>query len=184
MKTPSLPTGATLTNQDGQKIDVAAAVRGNYALVTFGALHSTDQPVLERMAKVADIVKESTGQSMIPVYVSIDPVHDKASDLKTAAGRSGSKSMLVVTGPPDGLLTCAERYKNMLMARAEAGIKDMERYKKGGLAAGAAGMVSDWVYVVNPEGRFVSLVEKSSGLGAMSDAVTQEVQRSVAGSAA
>jgi hypothetical protein len=51
MKAPQLPTGALLTSQAGKKVDVAAAVRGKHALLAFGALHSTDHPILENMAK-------------------------------------------------------------------------------------------------------------------------------------
>lgn len=51
MKAPMLPEGALLMSQSGKKIDVAATIQGKHALLTFGALHSSDQPILERMGK-------------------------------------------------------------------------------------------------------------------------------------
>ena len=51
MKTPTLPEGARLMSQSGKKIDVAATIRGKHALLAFGSLHSTDQPILEHMGK-------------------------------------------------------------------------------------------------------------------------------------
>jgi hypothetical protein len=50
MKFPTLPESALLMSQTGRKVNVAQALSGKYALLAFGALHSTDQPLLESMA--------------------------------------------------------------------------------------------------------------------------------------
>ena len=169
-KMPRLPeAGALLMSQSGAKIDVCKALRGSYALMAFGALHSDDQPALEVMGRAAEMVKKrSTAMAIkkevIPVYVSLDPIHDQVRDLKVAAGRSGNAKMLVVTGPPDGLLGSAERFKNAEMARRmnPNRRKDTKAKKAGEEVMGAGGFVSDSMYIMDPEGRVVGMVPKLS----------------------
>lgn len=114
----------------------------------------------------------------MPVYVSLDPSHDRPEDLRIAAGRSGSPSMLVVTGPPDGLLGAAERFKNAEEARAAAATKGLDASKRAGVAG--RGYVSDNLYVVDPAGRIVAMIPKKWRLGDLAGALATEVQRATA----
>jgi cytochrome oxidase Cu insertion factor (SCO1/SenC/PrrC family) len=165
-------------SQSGKKIDVAKAIRGKHALLTFGALHSTDQPLLESMARAAESAKKHTGMDVIPVYVSLDPVHDKPEDLKIAAGRSGSSSMLVVTGPPDGLLGAAERYKNVGVAREQADAKGLELQKKLGPASMTTSFTSDYYYFVDQGGRIKSMWSKKLRTEEVAEKLAEEIQHS------
>lgn len=178
MRFPSLPEDAVLTSQTGKKIDIAQAVRGKHALLAFGALHSTDQPLLESMAKATESAKKRTGMDIIPVYVSLDPVHDKPEDLKIAAGRSGSPSMLVVTGPPDKLLGAAERFKNVGAARDQVVHKGTELQKKLGPASMASTYTSDYYYLVDQGGRIIDMMPKKLRTDEVAENLAQGIQRS------
>lgn len=115
---------------------------------------------------------------MVPVYISLDPVNDKPEDLKVAAGRSGSPSMLVVSGPPDGLLRAAERFKNTQIARENASLKgSTELAKKPGLAAESSGYVSDNFYVVDQSGHIVGMMPKNLRVEDIAATLAEEVQR-------
>ena len=178
MRFPSLPEGALLTSQSGKKIDVAQAIRGKHALLAFGALHSTDQPLLESMARSTEMAKKRTGMDMVPVYISLDPLHDKPEDLKIAAGRSGSSSMLVVTGPPDGLLGAAERFKNVAVARQQVVNKGTELQKRVGTASMTSNYTSDYYYLVDKNNRIVSMMPKNMRTEEVAEKIIEEIQRS------
>jgi protein SCO1/2 len=178
MRFPPLPEGALFTSHTGKKIDIAQAVRGKHALLAFGALHSTDQPLLECMARATDSAKKRTGMDIVPVYVSIDPVHDKPEDLKIAAGRSGSPSMLVVTGPSDRLLEAAERFKNVVIAQEQADKKGTELQKKLGPASMASTYTSDYYYLIDQAGRIIGMMPKKMRTEEIAGNLAQDMQRS------
>lgn len=94
------------------------------------------------MRRAAAEAEGRLGVPVRPAFVSLDPVHDSPADLRTALGRSGSASTLVVAGPPDGLLSCAERYKNQVAAARLEATRDKEKMKKG-KDMGGGGFVSD-----------------------------------------
>ena len=86
---------------------------------------------------------------MTPVFISLDPGHGRPADLKLAAGRSAST--LVVADSTNGLLTCAERFKNQAVARQFAAEPVQERRKKGkDLTAGGFASGSGEVSCVGP----------------------------------
>ena len=94
--------------------------------------------------RAAESAKQRTGTAVAPVFVSLDPVHDTSDSLKIASGRSGMPGgITVLTGPPNELLSCAERFKNKMAAAAEGKIKGDESMKKVGEVAGTTGFVSD-----------------------------------------
>ncbi len=114
----------------------------------------------------------------MPVYISLDPAHDRPEDLRTAAGRSRSPTMLVVTGPPDGLLGAAERFKNTEEARRA--VKTLDAHKRAGEAAAVRGYVSDNMYVVDPAGRIVAMIPKNARPGDLAGMLATEVGRTAA----
>jgi len=178
MKFPPLPEGVLLTSQTGQKIDIAQAVRGKHGLLAFGALHSTDKPLLESMARATDSAKKRTGIDIIPVYISLDPVHDKPEDLKIAAGRSGSPSMLVVTGAADSLLEAAERFKNVGTAREQAEKRGTELQKKLGPASMASTYTSDYYYLIDQASRIIGMMPKTLRTEEVAEKLAQDMHRS------
>ena len=86
--------------------------------------------------------------------------------------------MLVISGPPDGLLGAAERFKNTQIARRNAVLKgSTEVAKKPGLAAESGGYVSDNFYVVDQSGHIVAMMPKNLRLEDIAASLAEEVQR-------
>ena len=57
-------------------------------------------PCLRRAAEAA---KERTGAEVVPVFVSLDPEHDKPQQLAKIVQAAGSPSLLALTGDADGV---------------------------------------------------------------------------------
>ena len=86
--------------------------------------------------------------------------------------------MLVVSGPPDGLLGAAERFKNSQIARRNAALKgSTELMKKPGLAVETTGYISDNLYVIDQGGRVVGMMPKNRKVEDLAACLTEEVQK-------
>lgn len=173
-----LPSGVTMTNHLGQKIDIASVLRGHHAILSFGTVHSAGTPnLLERVGRAAQTAKQKTGKFIVPVFISLDPGHDTAA-LNTAVGRAGSPDMMALTGPPDALLGCVERFKNTILAKVVAAEKSDVKFKKAADVRTDAGFASDHVYVVDEKGNFITIMPKELGSEEMGRYLVEEVQRS------
>ncbi|MCJ1367402.1 Cu-binding protein [Acarospora aff. strigata] len=68
--------GRTFTDKD---------MKGKYALVYFGFTHCPDicPEELDKMAQMIDLVKESHGNTMRPIFITCDPARDTPAVMKT-----------------------------------------------------------------------------------------------------
>ncbi|GAB4822708.1 hypothetical protein N2152v2_009754 [Parachlorella kessleri] len=146
-----------LTNQDGKPF-TAKDLFGKFAVITFGTTQSTDVNSVATVAKATEMVKQRSGTAVTPVFITLDPKHDKPAELKRLVQSVGAVDLVALTGDPDGLLACANKYKRQEISARATASRDQESIKRANTVDES--YVSSYVFVVNPNGDYVSMISK------------------------
>eukprot|EP00887_Chlorella_sp_A99_P005714 scaffold1.g5714.t1 len=141
----------------------------------------------------AEAAKERTGATVVPLFLGLDPAHDRPDHLRKIAQAAGSPALLALTGDADGVLACADKFKKQELAARMAAMKDQagaisfgEPQEGGGRTTRAehykrddvydAMDISDFVFLISPEGHFVKCWPRDSPVTGIATEVAQYIK--------
>jgi protein SCO1/2 len=142
----------TLTDQDGATV-TDRTYDGQYRLIYFGYTFCPDAcpTELQIMAQARDALGPA-GDKVQPIFVTIDPDRDTAAQLKGYVTLF-DKKLVGLTGAPDQIARIAKEYK-VYYARADQ-------------SAAYAMNHSSFVYLMDPDGRFLTVFSSDVDADAM-----------------
>lgn len=135
--------------------------KGRLVLLNFGYTHCPDicPTVLHRMAQVMRHL-EKKASNVQPVFVSFDPARDTLPHLKSYV-TAFYPDMVAMTGTPEQIAVAAKQY----------GVVYFQ--EPGDSAAGKLFAHSDFIYLLDRQGRVRALFNNEQSIDAMSDTVQQ-----------
>lgn len=138
-----------------------SSFRGKLVLLNFGYTHCPDvcPTVLHRMSRVMRSL-EADAKQVQPVFVSFDPARDTVSHLKTYVS-AFYPDMIGMTGTPEQIAAAAKQY----------GVVYFE--EPGDSAAGKLFGHSDFIYLLDKQGRVRALFNSEQSIEAMTHTVKQ-----------
>lgn len=110
----------SLTDQDGKKRS-DADFRGKIMLVYFGYTDCPDVcPLTLQNMGAALAALGDKGQSIVPIFITVDPERDNVAKMKEYAARF-SPRLVALTGTPDEVAAAAKAYRVYYAKHQEAG---------------------------------------------------------------
>ena len=86
-----------------------------------GALNLLPPAFLAPARRVAKAAAQRTGAALTPVFITLDATHDTVPDLRRAVSAAGEPSLLALSGDPDGVLACANKFRWQQIAQVGGG---------------------------------------------------------------
>ena len=144
---PGTPIGGgpfALTNQFGQTM-TPASFHGRWILIYFGYARCPDEcpPTLEKMAVMMNALGK-LAKHVAPVFITVDPVHDKPAVLKAYLAKFSDR-ITGLTGPVPEIAKVAKEYD------AYFNTDDHEASGKSLISH------STFIYLMSPDGKFDNL---------------------------
>jgi protein SCO1 len=110
----------SLTDQDGKKLS-DADFRGSLMLVYFGYTYCPDVcPLTLHNISAALNLLGDKGQSVVPIFITIDPERDSVAKMKEYAARF-SPRLVALTGTPAEIAAAAKAYRVYYAKHEESG---------------------------------------------------------------
>lgn len=161
---PAIGGAFTLTDHSGKTV-TDQDFRGRFLLVYFGYTFCPDvcPTSLSAMASALDIVPKDVEAKITPVFITVDPLRDTQEVLQSYVGNFHPR-MVGLTGTEEQVKDAAKKYR-VYFAKADQG-KD------------AAYLMdhSSIVYLMGPDGRFISHFSHTTAPEQMADAITKAVK--------
>ncbi len=150
-----------LVNQDGETV-TDKTYDGRYRLIYFGYTFCPDAcpTELQIMAQALDELGPA-GEKVQPIFVTIDPDRDTPKQLKDYVP-AFDKRLVGLTGTPAQIAQIAREYK-VYYARADQ-------------SAAYAMNHSSFVYLMNPDGRFLTVFSADTDADAMASKIRRYMQ--------
>ena len=139
-----------LTDQNGRAV-TDANFRGRFLLVYFGYTNCPDvcPTTLATIARALDTLGPRASR-VVPLFVTVDPARDSARVLKQYLSAFGPR-FVGLTGSPDAIRKVAGEYRVFF------------RKEPGATAGSYAVDHSSTIYLIGPEGQFVTYYDESIG---------------------
>lgn len=133
--------------------------KGRVVLLNFGYTSCPDvcPTVLNRIAKVMNALEDDRTKVQ-PLFVSFDPARDTVERLKAYLNYFG-KDFIGMTGTPEQIAAVAKQYGVVYIAQ------------QSGSAAGVEYAHSDYIYLLDQQGRVRALFSSTEPVAHMTDAV-------------
>ncbi len=149
-----------LTDHEGRAV-TDRDFRGRFLLLFFGYANcSSVCPIgLRHMTEALDLLGE-TGVAVAPVLITVDPARDTPANLAPALAEIHPR-LIGLTGTPDQLAAARRAYK----VGAEATGTD--------LAGGALYQHGTFIYLIGPDGKFLTLFPPVMPPAALADAIAR-----------
>jgi cytochrome oxidase Cu insertion factor (SCO1/SenC/PrrC family) len=149
----------TLTNQDGKTVR-DSDFHGKWLLVYFGYTYCPDlcPTGLEGIAHAMDLLGPDA-RKVQPLFITVDPARDTPAKLKDYVAGFGTDSMQGLTGTPEQIADVAHAYQ-VYYAKGE-NVEDGEYLMDH----------SNLIYVMDPQGKFVTSFPEDMDPTAMADAL-------------
>ena len=134
----------TLTDQDGKRV-TEQTYRGKYMLVMFGYTTCPDvcPSELQTMANAMDVLGTKADQ-VNPIFITVDPERDTVERVAEYV-KNFHASLVGLTGSPEEIKQAARAYRAY--------------YAKSDASGSAAGYLMDhsaFIYLINPQGEYVT----------------------------
>jgi len=159
--TPDVGGPFALTDQTGaQRSD--ADFRGRYMLIYFGYTYCPDVCPLS-LGVMNDALDKMgpKGKAVTPIFITVDPARDTPAVLKTYVAAFG-KNWIGLTGNAKAIETVTKEYKVY--------------YKRQPLKDGGYAMDhSSTIYLMGPDGRFVTHYDESIGPDALAEDLKKRI---------
>ncbi|KAK8155167.1 SCO1/SenC-domain-containing protein [Phyllosticta citrichinensis] len=139
-----------LVDQNGKKF-TSEDMKGKYALVYFGFSHCPDicPEELDKMAEMIDRVKETSGNTLRPVFITCDPARDTPAVLKTYLDEF-HPDIIGLTGAYDDIKDICKKYRVYFSTPPD--VKPGQDYLVDH---------SIYFYLMDPEGDFVEALGRN-----------------------
>jgi protein SCO1/2 len=154
-----------LVDQDGRAVD-ETILKGRWSAVFFGYTYCPD--VCPATLTALKVAKERAGpkaKDLQVVFVTIDPERDTPAQLKSyLTSPAFPQPIMGLTGTPAQIAAAAKAYKVY--------------YRKAGEGPDYLMDHASQVYLMDPQGRFHSLVSTAEGLDSMAQSIGDAIGRS------
>jgi protein SCO1/2 len=139
---------------------------GRYMLVYFGYSSCPDicPAVLQVMGAALDRL-ESSGDAIVPVFITVDPERDSAAVLRRFAARYHPR-LVALTGTPEDIAQVARAY------RVPPGVIGGEN-----TGTGVPAHHSTIIYLMGPDGKFIRHFTYTTDAGWLADELSKSVSR-------
>jgi protein SCO1/2 len=154
-----------LIDQDGRAVD-ETILKGKWSAVFFGYTYCPDVcPATLTALKVAKDRVGAKARDLQVIFVTVDPERDTPVQLKSYLSSPAFPQPVVgLTGSPEQIAAVAKAYKVY--------------YRKVGTGDDYLMDHASQVYLMDPQGRFHSLVSTAEGLDSMAESIGDAIGRS------
>ena len=156
----------TLENSQGQTVR-DSDFRGRWMLIYFGYTYCPDvcPTTLSTMAHALVSLPKTDADKLVPLFISIDPDRDTPALIGDYA-KAFSPALIALTGTPDQVAEAAKVYKVFYRKVADKS-NDPKAYTMDH---------SSLIYLMNPEGRFVTYYDDKITASALGSDLKQRLQ--------
>ncbi|KAI9675060.1 MAG: Cu-binding protein [Caeruleum heppii] len=153
-----------LVDQDGKPF-TQEEMKGKFALVYFGFTHCPDicPEELDKMAKMIDIVKETSGDVMRPIFITCDPARDTPAVVKSYLAEF-HPAMIGLTGAWENIKAVCKAYR--VYFSTPPNVKPGQDYLVDH---------SIYFYLMDPEGDFVEAIGRQHSASRAGKIITEHI---------
>eukprot|EP00877_Chromochloris_zofingiensis_P010364 jgi/Chrzof1/5581/Cz16g08020.t1 len=152
----------SLIDQDGKPF-THANLLGNFNVLYFGFTHCPDicPDELEKLAAAVDLIEKQTGKKVQPIFISIDPARDTAKKVKAYVGEFHPR-LIGLTGSEEAVKSMSKAYRVYFHKTGD----DPNDYLVDH---------SIIMYLVDPEGEFVTFYGKNFSAQQLADSIGEHM---------
>ncbi|TMX05417.1 protein SCO1 homolog 1, mitochondrial [Solanum pennellii] len=138
---------------------------GKWTVVYFGFTHCPDicPDELQKLAAAVDIIKETSGIEIVPVFISVDPERDTVEQVGEYV-KEFHPNLIGLTGSPEEIKKTARAYRVYYMKTEEEGSDYLVDH-------------SIVMYLMDPKMEFVKFFGKNNDVGMLTDGIIKEIKQ-------